>query len=335
MLLMREVFRCLWLAPAFILFTAASCHEPKMDIDQSWEHLLSVCEEDAARQWFLAIIRSNGIEEAFQAALSRPPVGRREWEVDTVRCVPGTNGLVYVRVRPDPEYIPGQEAELKDWGFEPERFWFFFDRSGNLLKWSGNSAGTWLIIDVTGDGVKDLLVSSSSPRGLEGPQGGDGRTYYTLFQTSTSPATVVPFGASAIEGVTYECTPIYLPRHSTPLVMTYEEGMPVANWATGRGNWGSLMPSPPASPKSNQDKQGEWYGTVIRSFNRGEPRTILAVPDRLTLCTSPGGEVMLEPECEDAGYIVRYSPLKRRFELEWAEKQPRAHLRAFSATVPE
>ena len=316
----------------FISVAAGGCAAPTGSRCRQWEQLLANHEQSAARRWFLDVLRSNGVEEEFLAAMSRWPIGKRQWDVETVRAIPGTNGLVYVQIRPDPEYMPGREAELEDWWVGPERFWFFFDRSGNLLEWSDDNAGTWLVVDVTGDGVKDLLVSGN--KGLGRPQQGDGRVYYTLFRTSTSPPKALPFGASAVEGISYGFTLIYLGDHFIPLVMTSEAEFPVEDEENLCDDWGALMPETTHTVEREKKERDEWYGTVIRSFKHGEPKVILAVPSHLTLCTSPGGEVVLQPEYEDAGYKVQYSLLNRRFEVEWAEKEPRRYLRMFSATVP-
>ena len=314
MALMRDAPNRLGLVLVLASFATGGCQGLDRDPGRPWEQLLANHEESEARCWFLDLIRANGVEEAFQEAMSRPPVGKRHWDVEAVRTVPGTNGLVHVQLRPDPEYVPGLETKCFEDCLWPERFWFFFDRSGNLLKWSDDSAGTWLVVDVTGDGMKDLLVSSNSPKGLEAPQGtGDGRAYYTLYQTSTSLPKAIPFGASAVEGVSYGFALIYLRDCRVPLVMTYEAEFPV---------------------EDGESERDDWYGTVIRSFAHGEPRVIAAIPGRLTLCTSPGGEVVLLPEYEDAGDKVQYSPLKRRFEVERLESEPSEYLRTFSATVP-
>jgi len=203
--------------------------------------------------------------------------------------------------------------------------------------WSDNYAGTWLALDVTGDGVKDLLVSSSSRDGLKAPQEGDGRIYYTLYRTSTSPPTPMQFGASAVEGVSYGFTVIHLRDVHVPLVMTYELGFPLG---TGHGQkrgctCDTVMPKTARGTHDGKNNGDAWYGTVIRHFKDGRPSVVLAVPSRLTLCTSTGGDAVLEPEYkEDAGYEVRYSPFTRRFEVKWLEGGRKEHRRFFSKPLP-
>jgi len=317
MAMMHGSFARLLLALVAVSVAAGGCAAPEASRRAAWEQLLANREESAARRWFLEVLRANGVDEGFQEAMSRPPIGKRDWEVETLRTIPGSNGLVYVQLRPDPEYIPGAQAELEHWA-GPERFWFFFDRSGQLLAWSNNLSGTWLVADVTGDGTKDLLVSTGPPKGLEGRQETLGRAYYTLFGTSAARPSRTPFGFSGQEGLTYTFTLIHLCDSSVPLVMTYEGKDPL---------------------EDDANEPAEWTYTVIRSFKGGEPKVILVARDHLELRTGPAGSVLLQAANvwpgDDRDCQVRYDVLKRRFSVEWLKEGEEGWNPVFfSTTVP-
>ena len=329
--------RVSWVAFALVLVSAAGCQGWSEGSREPWQLLVADHEGATAQQSFLEVLRANGVEEAFQSATSHWSGGERQWRVETVRVIPGLDRLVYVRVSPNSK---GRKTAVREGKKEdplPEHLWFFFDHAGNLLVWSDSYAGTWLAMDVTGDGVKDLLVSSSSRESLKAPQEGDGRAYYTLYCTSTSPPTPILFGASAVEGVSYGFTVIHLRNVRSPLVMTYELGFPLdAGHGQERGRkCDALMPKLPYTAEDGMNNGDGWYGSVIRSFDGGRPSVLLAVPSRLTLCTSPGGQVVLRPEYADEGYEVTYSPAKRGFEIRWLEDGRKERLRFFSKSLPQ
>jgi hypothetical protein len=289
-----------------VLFGLASVHLGCT----SWEHLLARTDQSALRRSFLEVIRSNGIEEAFRAALLELQVGKQDWKVETVRSVPGSNGLVYVEVRPDPEYPPDYDAEMQRM-FGPDQFWFFFDASGHLLAWS-DSAGTWLLADVTGDGAKDLLVSTDSPDALGKPQQPGMPAHYTLFVTSSEKPQRIPFGVGPNAGTIYGFALLRLPESSVPLVMTWEGNV----------------------PSEDDEKPGlDFPRTVIRSFKAGRPRVVLMVGDWAKLVTDPGMAPILEPEGGDRKYRVRYNYMTRSFDLQWLDEGEKDPLLLFRSSI--
>jgi len=313
MAMMHGSFARLLLALVAVSVAAGGCAAPEASRRAAWEQLLAHREESAARRWFLEVLRANGVDQGFQEDMSCPSIAKRDWEVETLRAIPGCNGLVYVQVRPDPEYYLPVQAEFEDRAW-PERFWFFFDRSGQLLAWSHNLSGTWLVADVTGDGTKDLLVSTGPPKGLEGREETLGRVYYTLFRTSAPRPSRTPFGFSGQEGLTYGCTLIHLCDSSVPLVMTYEAKDPL---------------------EDDANEPAEWTYTVVRSFKGGEPEVILVAWGHLELRTGPAGDVLLQPEGDERNYQVCYDVRKRRFSVEWLKEGEKGwHPVCFSTTVP-
>lgn len=329
MAILQESSRRMLLALALVLVAAPGCAAPASCRNRPLEKLLASHDETAARRWFLDLLRSNGAEKAFVAAMSRLPIGPRHYEIETVRTMPGCNGLVYVQIRPDPDEIPGLEAEFERCA-PPERFWFFFDRQGNLLTWSDLNGGTWLVEDVTGEGTKDLLVSRG--KGLGPPQDAEALPVcYTFFSTSRPGASGISFGRNFEWGISNGFTLIHLRDSSIPLVMTLEDRNPLEE------KQGARSKDPTTEAKvSGENEHADWFGTVVRTFKGGEPRVILVVSGRLQLCTDPGGEVFLQPVDKDKKYRLPYNFVRRRFESEWLEAgEEGVNLDVeFSANVP-
>jgi len=315
-----------------VLAAVAGCASPMARQRVALVRLLASQEENRQR-WFLGLLRSNGAEDAFRAALSRWPFGPRRYEVELVRTMPGSNGLVYVQVRPDPDRVPGMEDPAIG---EPERLWFFFDPSGNLLTWSDNLGGTWLLEDVTDDGIKDLLVSR--PKGLGPPQEPQaGPVCYTLFPGSRPGAAGITFGRNFYAGTSDGFTLIHLCDSSIPLVMTLEDRNPCEHPLEEKRRPGATERATGSGLPGEKEQDG-WFGTVVRTFKGGEPRVILVVPDYLELITNPGGGVVLRPgvisASMDKKYQLNYNFGKRKFEVEWLEEDECWNPVDFSAQVP-
>lgn len=338
----RECSRRILPALLLVLVAAGGCAAPAVSKEFPLRQLLAGQDENLQR-CFLDLLRSNKAEQAFLAHLSGWPYGPlpRPFVVELVRTMPGCNGLVYVQVRPDPDEVPGSELELEGLDLR-ERIWFFFDSLGHLLTWSDNSAGTWLLEDVTGEGIKDLLVCR--PKGLGPPGDVDfedvwaGMFWYTVFVNCHANGTAITFGPGPEAGVYYGFTLIHLQDSSIPLVMTVEYNNPWKDTRFGTGGereGGGLS----ENESCRENEESAHCYTVIRSFLRGQPRLILVVAGELRMITDPGGDLVLKKMiCAglDEKYELKYNQIKRKFEVRWPEGHADgADPAIFSAPVPE
>jgi len=313
---------CASLCCALTLFslTGAGCGLPSRECTSPWERLLGSPGGSDGKTLFLQVIRRAGIQDAFKKALAHGPdgvpVSRRDWKIETVQSVPGANGLVYVRVRP--ERIPGVDDADALW-FYPKWFWFFFDRSGRLLGWSSEFSEQWLVCDVTGDGTKELLLSTNSPDGLRSPYAPGRRAYYTLYQFTLAGTARTRLGFSAPHGLIYGFALVHLANRTTPVVMTYEAGNPLNDLDN-------------SSSQETQGREDRNY-TVMRSFKNGVPRVVLVVKDEVEALTDAGGMTVLQPRGDKKDYRILYDCAANSFSLEWQEKGSDPVL--FSAVVSE
>jgi hypothetical protein len=306
------------LSLVLVCLVAGGCAGPASE-SRPLEQLLLHQDPAAAKQCFLDLLAANGLDEEFRLALNRPEAKSADFTVEEARIVPGTNGLVFVRVRPDRE--PPEEGQVEGLVFD-RWYWFFFDRSGRLLSWADNNSGFWVLEDVTGEGTKDLLVARE--RGMRRPSTFDNdvvtdyRIYYTLFRTSRSAPVPFLFGYSLMSNLTHGFTLIHLPNSSVPLVMTYEGFYPL---------------------KDSVENLFNWNGTVVRSFKDGTPKVILAVKDNLTLYVGPDTGVELWPmtvwyTSSGCTYHLIYDERKREFQFEGKETGEKPNPVDFSTTVP-
>jgi hypothetical protein len=306
------------LALVLVCVVAGGCAGPASE-SRPLQQLLLHEDQAAAKQCFLDLLSANGLDEEFRLALNRPEAKSADFTVEEARTMPGTNGLVYVRVRPNTE--PPEEFKVDGLIFD-HWYWFFFDRSGRLLSWADNNSGFWVLEDVTGEGTKDLLVARE--RGMRRPSTFDNdvvtdyRIYYTLFRTSRSNPIPFLFGYSWMSNDTHGFTLINVPNSSIPLVMTYEGYYPL---------------------KDSGENLFNWAGTVVRSFKGGTPKVILAVKDSLRLRVGPDMEVQLwsmdswrmNPKDD---YHLTYDERKREFRFEGDETGEKPNPVDFSTTVP-